>query len=114
MEKVQPYLNSEYGTLLAVALVVLALTLRAMGILALSVAFWSGFATCLGIQAYLVWYFLAKAEAKTEAKLDAYVRTARSFPCLVSLLSLPISPSLSLSLTASPLQVFPFLALYTP
>jgi hypothetical protein len=71
MEKIQPYLTAEYGGLLGLAVVVLALSLRAMGILSVVVSFWSGFAFCLGIQAFAIYHFLAKAEAKTNDKLEA-------------------------------------------
>jgi hypothetical protein len=77
MEKIRPYLNSEYGTLLAVVMVAISLVLRAMGILALVVAFWSGFAFCLGLEGFAIYYFLAKAEAKTEEKLEAYVKDSK-------------------------------------
>lgn len=81
MEKIQPYLNSHYGAVLAVVMVLVALTLRAMGILAIVVSFWSGFAFCLGIEAFAVYYFLLKLEDKTNAKLEQYVekRNQRSF-----------------------------------
>lgn len=75
MEKIQPYLNSYFGAALAVAMVLVALTLRAMGILAIVVSFWSGFAFCLGIEAFAIYYFLLKLEDKTNAKLEQYVKT---------------------------------------
>lgn len=72
MQKLKPYITREYGIAIAVALIAVALGLRAMGILGLTVAFWSGFASCLALEAWAAYYFLIKLEFKTEEKLEAY------------------------------------------
>jgi hypothetical protein len=77
MEQIRPYLNSNYGFALAGALIAIALSLRAMGILGLVVSFWSGFAFCLGLEAFAIYYFLLKIDTKTQAKLEEYVLAKR-------------------------------------
>lgn len=72
-EKLQPYMNSNYGMGLAGLIIALLLSLRAMGILAIAVAFWAGFASCILLELWAVYFFLLKFEAKTEAKLEQYV-----------------------------------------
>lgn len=79
MEKIRPYLTREHGVLIGVALILVALCLRALGILGLTVAFWAGFASCLALEAWAVYYFLIKFETKTEEKLEAYVHSEAEY-----------------------------------
>lgn len=73
VERIRPYLTQTHGVLLGIGLILVALGLRAMGILGLTVAFWAGFVSCLSLEAWAIYYFLIKIETRTEEKLEAYV-----------------------------------------